>query len=108
MPSGLGRRILGVQSILQLFFFRAYYTRRKFRPIYAKVMNKTNSHITHRNSASFVKYYGGGNPLSLLTGMLPVTTEMALFDYPFNELLVKIIMIIDIALVLLIIYLFFL
>lgn len=67
-------------------FFRAYYTRRKFRPIYAKVMNK-NSNV-HRNSASFVRHYSG-NPLSLVTGFMPVTSEMALFDYPFNELLVS-------------------
>ncbi|XP_077298276.1 transient receptor potential cation channel, subfamily M isoform X2 [Arctopsyche grandis] len=64
--------------------YRAYYTRRKFRPIYAKVMNK-NANV-HRNSASFVRHCSG-NPLSLITGFMPVTTEMALFDYPFNELL---------------------
>ena len=47
-------------------------------------MNK-NANV-HRNSASFVRHCG--NPLSLITGFMPVTTEMALFDYPFNELLV--------------------
>ncbi|PZC87367.1 hypothetical protein B5X24_HaOG201603 [Helicoverpa armigera] len=60
-----------------------YYTRRKFRPIYAKVMNKSVN--VHRNSASFTRHNAGG--LSLITGFMPVTTEMALFDYPFNELL---------------------
>ncbi|XP_041984584.1 transient receptor potential cation channel trpm isoform X3 [Aricia agestis] len=63
--------------------YRCYYTRRKFRPIYAKVMNKSVN--VHRNSASFTRHTAGG--LSLITGFMPVTTEMALFDYPFNELL---------------------
>ncbi|XP_045452338.1 transient receptor potential cation channel trpm [Melitaea cinxia] len=63
--------------------YRCYYTRRKFRPIYAKVMNKSVN--VHRNSASFTRHNAGG--LSLITGLMPVTTEMALFDYPFNELL---------------------
>lgn len=49
-------------------------------------MNK-NSNV-HRNSASFVRHCSG-NPLSLVTGFMPVTKEMALFDYPFNELLVR-------------------
>ncbi|KOB77893.1 Uncharacterized protein OBRU01_03309 [Operophtera brumata] len=64
--------------------YRCYYTRRKFRPIYAKVMNKSVN--VHRNSASFTRHQAGG--LSLITGFMPVTSEMALFDYPFNELLV--------------------
>ncbi|XP_037295339.1 transient receptor potential cation channel trpm isoform X6 [Manduca sexta] len=63
--------------------YRCYYTRRKFRPIYAKVMNKSVN--VHRNSASFTRHTAGG--LSLITGFMPVTSEMALFDYPFNELL---------------------
>ncbi|GBP81856.1 Transient receptor potential cation channel trpm, partial [Eumeta japonica] len=63
--------------------YRCYYTRRKFRPIYAKVMNKSAN--VHRNSASFTRHNAGG--LSLITGFMPVTTEMALFEYPFNELL---------------------
>ncbi|XP_028025210.1 transient receptor potential cation channel trpm isoform X2 [Bombyx mandarina] len=63
--------------------YRCYYTRRKFRPIYAKVMNKSVN--VHRNSASFTRHNAGG--LSLITGFMPVTSEMALFDYPFNELL---------------------
>lgn len=65
--------------------YRAFYTRRKFRPIYAKVMNKT-PHI-HRNSSSFVRYYG--NAMSLLAEALPCNPELCLFDFPFNELLVS-------------------
>ncbi|XP_050674570.1 transient receptor potential cation channel trpm isoform X3 [Leptidea sinapis] len=64
--------------------YRCYYTRRKFRPIYAKVMNKSVN--VHRNSASFTRHNNAGG-LSLIAGFMPVTTEMALFDYPFNELL---------------------
>lgn len=67
-------------------FFRAFYTRRKFRPIYAKVMNKTQ-HL-QRNSTSFVRNYG--NAMSLLAGALPSNANPCLFDYPFNELLVSI------------------
>ncbi|XP_026320800.1 transient receptor potential cation channel trpm [Hyposmocoma kahamanoa] len=63
--------------------YRCYYTRRKFRPIYAKVMNKSVN--VHRNSASFTRHNAGG--LSLITGFMPVTQELAMFDYPFNELL---------------------
>lgn len=48
-------------------------------------MNKSVN--VHRNSASFTRHNAGG--LSLITGFMPVTTEMALFDYPFNELLVR-------------------
>nr|CAD7395366.1 unnamed protein product [Timema cristinae] len=66
--------------------YRASYTRRKFRIIYAKVM-KRSPHV-HRNSASFIRYYGNTNlTLSLLAETLPTTKETALFDYPFNELL---------------------
>lgn len=66
-------------------YYRAYYTRRKFRPIYAKVMNKS-PHVAHRNSASFIRYYG--NALSLLAETLPSSKDICLFDFPFNELLV--------------------
>jgi hypothetical protein len=48
-------------------------------------MNKSVN--VHRNSASFTRHNAGG--LSLIAGFMPVTTEMALFDYPFNELLVR-------------------
>lgn len=65
--------------------YRAYYTRRKFRPIYAKVMNK--SPHTHRNSASFIRYYG--NAMSLLAETLPSNKDICLFEFPFNELLVS-------------------
>lgn len=47
-------------------------------------MNKT-PHI-HRNSSSFVRYYG--NAMSLLAEALPSNQGLCLFDYPFNELLV--------------------
>nr|CAD7576732.1 unnamed protein product [Timema californicum] len=68
------------------FKSRASYTRRKFRIIYAKVM-KRSPHV-HRNSASFIRYYGNTNlTLSLLAETLPTTKETALFDSPFNELL---------------------
>lgn len=64
--------------------YRAFYTRRKFRPIYAKVMNK--SPFIHRNSAAFIRYYG--NAMTLLTEALPNCAELAMFDYPFNELFI--------------------
>ncbi|KAL3288296.1 hypothetical protein HHI36_002744 [Cryptolaemus montrouzieri] len=63
--------------------YRAFYTRRKFRPIYAKVMNKGQN--LQRNSSSFAKQYG--NAMSLLAGALPSNANPCLFDYPFNELL---------------------
>lgn len=50
---------------------------------------KKSPHV-HRNSASFIRYYGNTNlTLSLLAETLPATKETALFDYPFNELLVN-------------------
>ncbi|XP_065168332.1 transient receptor potential cation channel trpm isoform X4 [Atheta coriaria] len=64
--------------------YRAFYTRRKFRPIYAKVMNKTPQ--IHRNSSSFVRY--SGNAMSLLAATIPQNENLCLFDYPFNELLI--------------------
>ncbi|KAK6630175.1 hypothetical protein RUM44_005731 [Polyplax serrata] len=67
--------------------YRSYYTRRKFRLIYAKVMKKS-PHV-HRNSASFIRYYGNQNlTLSLLAEALPASSDMPLFDYPFNELMI--------------------
>lgn len=66
--------------------YRSQYTRRKFRLIYAKVMKKS-PHV-HRNSSSFIKYYGNANlTLSLLAETLPASKEMPLFDNPFNELM---------------------
>ncbi|XP_058976329.1 transient receptor potential cation channel trpm-like isoform X3 [Musca domestica] len=65
--------------------YRSYYTRRKFRPIYAKVMNSYAN--AHRKSSTYQRY-AGANSLSLVTGLLPFTSEMALFEFPFNELLI--------------------
>ncbi|XP_033608000.1 transient receptor potential cation channel trpm isoform X2 [Cryptotermes secundus] len=66
--------------------YRSYYTRRKFRLIYSKVMKKS-PHV-HRNSSSFIRYCGNTNvTLSLLAETLPTSKETAVFDYPFNELL---------------------
>ncbi|XP_055921137.1 transient receptor potential cation channel trpm isoform X4 [Eupeodes corollae] len=66
--------------------YRSYYTRRKFRPIYAKVMNSYAN--AHRKSCTTYQRYAGANSLSLVTGLLPFTSEMALFEFPFNELLI--------------------
>ncbi|XP_062708443.1 transient receptor potential cation channel trpm isoform X7 [Aedes albopictus] len=65
--------------------YRSYYTRRKFRPIYAKVMNSYVN--THRKPSTFART-AGINSMSLVTGLLPVTSDMALFEFPFNELLI--------------------
>lgn len=65
--------------------YRSYYTRRKFRPIYAKVMNSYVN--THRKPSTFQRT-SGINSMSLITGLLPFTSDMALFEFPFNELLV--------------------
>lgn len=71
---------------IRIFIFSSYYTRRKFRPIYAKVMNSYVN--THRKSSTFQRH-PGANSMSLVTGLLPFTSEMALFEFPFNELLVS-------------------
>ncbi|KAL7047046.1 hypothetical protein ACKWTF_002774 [Chironomus riparius] len=65
--------------------YRSYYTRRKFRPIYAKVMNSYVN--THRKASTFQRT-AGANSMSLVTGLLPFTSEMALFPFPFNELFI--------------------
>uniref|UniRef100_A0A336KEI0 CSON007033 protein n=1 Tax=Culicoides sonorensis TaxID=179676 RepID=A0A336KEI0_CULSO len=65
--------------------YRSYYTRRKFRPIYAKVMNSYVN--THRKPSTFQRT-SGVNSMSLITGLLPFTSDMALFEFPFNELLI--------------------
>uniref|UniRef100_A0AAG5D5K6 Transient receptor potential cation channel trpm n=1 Tax=Anopheles atroparvus TaxID=41427 RepID=A0AAG5D5K6_ANOAO len=65
--------------------YRSYYTRRKFRPIYAKVMNSYVN--THRKPSTFQRS-AGINSMSLVAGLLPVTSDMALFELPFNELLI--------------------
>lgn len=64
----------------------SYYTRRKFRPIYAKVMN---SYVNTCRKSSTFQRHPGANSMSLVTGLLPFTSEMALFEFPFNELLVR-------------------
>lgn len=47
-----------------------------------------NSYVnTHRKSSTFQRQ-PGANSMSLVTGLLPFTTEMALFEFPFNELLI--------------------
>ncbi|XP_017773710.1 PREDICTED: transient receptor potential cation channel trpm isoform X3 [Nicrophorus vespilloides] len=63
--------------------YRAYYTRRKFRPIYAKVMNKKPN---NRHSSSFVKYCG--NAMSLLAETLPTKDGLCSFEFPYNELFI--------------------
>ncbi|KAH8253012.1 hypothetical protein KR032_003176 [Drosophila birchii] len=68
--------------------YRSYYTRRKFRPIYAKVMN-SYANACRKSSTYQYQRYAGANSLSLVTGLLPFTSEMALFEFPFNELLVS-------------------
>jgi transient receptor potential cation channel subfamily M protein 3 len=51
---------------------------------------KKSPHV-HRNSSSFIRYYGNTNvTLSLLAETFPASKETALFDYPFNELLVSV------------------
>ncbi|XP_026835810.1 transient receptor potential cation channel trpm isoform X1 [Drosophila erecta] len=67
--------------------YRSYYTRRKFRPIYAKVMN-SYANACRKSSTYQYQRYAGANSLSLVTGLLPFTSEMALFEFPFNELLI--------------------
>ncbi|KAK0173426.1 hypothetical protein PV328_006622 [Microctonus aethiopoides] len=78
--------------------YRAQYTRRKFRMIYAKVMKRSGGHnlATHRNSTALgmARYYSGlgekshGLTMSLLAETLPANRDTPLFDYPFNELLI--------------------
>ncbi|XP_057664755.1 transient receptor potential cation channel trpm isoform X31 [Diorhabda carinulata] len=60
--------------------YRALYTRRKFRPIYAKIMNKGHSmaNTSGRNLGA----------LGLIPGCIPGAASPCLFDYPFNELLI--------------------
>lgn len=70
-------------------YCRSYYTRRKFRPIYAKVMN-SYANACRKSSTYQYQRYAGANSLSLVAGLLPFTTEMALFEFPFNELLVSV------------------
>lgn len=47
-----------------------------------------NSYVnTYRKSSTFQRH-PGANSMSLVTGLLPFTSEMALFEFPFNELLI--------------------
>lgn len=47
-----------------------------------------NSYVnTHRKPSTFQRT-AGANSMSLVTGLLPFTSEMALFPFPFNELLI--------------------
>lgn len=50
-----------------------------------------NSYANACRKSSTYQYqrYAGANSLSLVTGLLPFTSEMALFEFPFNELLVS-------------------
>ncbi|XP_014296022.1 transient receptor potential cation channel trpm isoform X2 [Microplitis demolitor] len=79
--------------------YRAQYTRRKFRMVYAKVMKRSGIHnlSAHRNSTAvaMARYYTGfgekshhGLTMSLLAETLPANRDTPLFDYPFNELLI--------------------
>lgn len=70
-------------------FSRAQYTRRKFRMVYTKVMKRATNNSFHRNSASFIRYYGTPSLTLSLLETLPTAKELPLFDYPFNELLVS-------------------
>lgn len=82
----LPRKFYLLHKWFLLISHSSYYTRRKFRPIYAKVMNSYVN--THRKSSTFQRH-PGANSMSLVTGLLPFTSEMALFEFPFNELLVS-------------------
>lgn len=71
---------------------RAQYTRRKFRTMYAQTRRLNNM---HRNSASFTRYYGNNLTLGVLADS-EHSEEEALFEYPFNELLVCILLLVGI------------
>lgn len=62
---------------------------------------------THRKQSNFQRH-PTANSISLVTGMLPFTSEMALFEFPFNELLVLVSRIFTITLILTTFFLFFL
>lgn len=48
-----------------------------------------NSYANAHRKASTFQRFSGANSMSLVTGLLPITAEMALFEFPFNELLVS-------------------
>lgn len=77
--------------------YRSQYTRKEFRILYTRVMKRSGGYQqhAHRNSCaltgrSFSSSGGksGGLTMSLLAETLPATQDTALFDYPFNELLI--------------------
>lgn len=82
-----------IEMLFSLFYLvfdlhslnRAQYTRRKFRTMYAQTRRLNN---THRNSASFTRYYGNNLTLGVLADSEHFEEE-SLFEYPFNELLVR-------------------
>ena len=76
--------------------YRSQYTRKEFRILYTRVMKRSGGYQNaHRNSCaltgrSFSSSGGksGGLTMSLLAETLPASQDTALFDYPFNELLI--------------------
>ena len=76
--------------------YRSQYTRKEFRFLYTRVMKRAAGfapHQAHRNSCAIVNnrsFTGstGKSAMSLLAETLPATLDSALFDYPFNELLI--------------------
>jgi transient receptor potential cation channel subfamily M member 3 len=54
-------------------------------------MNIYNTHNPHRKQSSVQRTASAANSMGmgLAAGLLPFTSEMALFEFPFNELLVR-------------------
>jgi hypothetical protein len=54
-------------------------------------MNIYNTHNPHRKQSSVQRTTSAANSMGmgLAAGLLPFTSEMALFEFPFNELLVR-------------------
>lgn len=76
--------------------YRSQYTRKEFRFLYTRVMKRSGGfqqHHSHRNSVAAIalnnrSYSGGKSTMSLLAETIPATQDTALFDFPFNELLI--------------------
>lgn len=77
--------------------YRSQYTRKEFRFLYTRVMKRSGGfgqQHAHRNSCALglnsrsFSGSGGKSTMSLLAETIPATQETALFDYPFNELLI--------------------
>ncbi|XP_031782186.1 transient receptor potential cation channel trpm isoform X6 [Nasonia vitripennis] len=77
--------------------YRSQYTRKEFRFLYTRVMKRSGGyqqHHAHRNSCAIAlnsrsfSGSGGKSTMSLLAETIPATQETALFDYPYNELLI--------------------